>query len=807
MSETPAGPPGSVRQEVEGAGRAFSALNNMHINEYHTHYSSVPDRSDPETRLSGPASVRVPLAPRMLTRIHDRRKLRDLLLAAVLDASPADPAHSGIHVVHGLPGCGKTAVAQTVFDEAVSHSDSRGRPVAGIWVNASSTSSFLSGMLRVAQDRGASQDEVDAARSGARAAADLVWHYLDHSPQRWLLVLDNADDRGLPQEPGWLRSSTRGTVLVTSRNGTRATWGTAALHPLDVLELPFAVDLLLDLNVDAGDLQALERLAEALACHPLALVLAGCFLGQQIIDPIGVQEYIDRLHHDPGALLDQGAEAGEHDLRRLISTTWQLSLDMLTRRGTPEATTVLRLLSCFAPEPLPLGLLHPAALDASGLRAADPPLVGRNANRAILALQSQSLLSLARVPRDDGTAEIHTGQVHALLLETVAARTPADQRDALLSAAADLLGHLVDPGAGRYMDAQTMRLFTPHAAALLRRTVRAGSPATPRALDIVRTLRDQHYASGHYPVAFTLAEDAVAADTTGAAESATEATTLTDHHELARALRATGRYGEAVALHRATLESRERLLGHDHPQALDSAHALGLALYGLGAWDEDEQHMRRVADARSRVLGPGHPDSLDSGACLAEAIGAQGRWDEAVALARDVLARGEEHLPPDHPQALAARLTLAWTLSETGAAAEAEALVRPLLADSERLLGHHHPRTLNIGQLLAETLLTQERWAEAELTAAEVTAAREQVLGVEHPHTLAARHRLVLALLGSRQYSRAGVLADENLSSATRQLGDGHPETVAYRATRKQSRTLPSPDAHSDSDESEFPEL
>jgi tetratricopeptide (TPR) repeat protein len=795
-------PPGSVHQEIEGAGRAFSALNDMHINEYHTHYSSTPEHST--TAVSGPASVRVPLTPRMLTPIHDRRELRHLLLQAALDAGddPAEAPRPGVHVVYGLPGCGKTAVVQTVFDEVVARSDSSGRPMAGMWVDASSSSSFLAGMLRVAQDRGASQEEVDAARSGARAAADLVWHYLDHSPQRWLLVLDNADDRSLPQEPGWLRSSPRGTVLVTSRNGTRAAWGNAVLHPLDVLELPFAVDLLLDLDVDAGDLKALERLAEALACHPLALVLAGCFLGQQVLDPMGVQEYIERLRHDPGALLDQGAEAGKSDLRRLISTTWQLSLDMLTRRGTPEATTALRLLACFAPDPLPLGLLHPAALDTSALAAADPPLTGRNANRALLALQTQSLLALTRVPRDDGEAELRTVQVHALLLETVAARIPADQRDILLSAAADLLGRLVAPGTGRYIDAQTLRLFTPHAAALLRRAVRAGSPATSEALRIVRTLRDQHYAGGHYPVALTLAEEAAAADT-GAPESSADAEALTDRHELARALRATGRYGEAVALHRSTLESRARLLGPEHPQTLDSDHALGLALYGLGAWDQDERHMRHAADTRSRVLGAGHPDALDSGACLAEAIGAQGRWAEAVALARDVLARSEEHLPFDHPQSLAARLTLAWALSETGAATEAEALVRPLHADSERLLGRCHPRTLNIGQLLAETLLAQERWAQAELIALEVITARERILGSEHPHTLAARHRLVLALVGSGQYDRAGPLARANLSSVERLLGPEHPDTAACRAAYEQIRTPPSPDT--EDHESEFP--
>ena len=629
MTDQPQAPAGAnvLRSVVEDHGRAFQAMGDQVITEY-TVNIAAPSSGD-SLAWPSPESVRTPLTAALGSPLRDRSELQRLLLHA---ASGALPTTGGVHVVHGMAGCGKTALARTVFDTAVTEYG-----VVGLWVTASGIASFRSGMLAVAHDRGASQEEVDAARSGRRPAADLVWHYLDRSPEPWLLVIDNADDPAVFQDGVWLRQSRNGTVLITTRHGNAPVWRAARRHRLDVLEVSDAVQVLQDLAGVAEEPDAWAQLAQRLGCYPLALSLAGSFLGRQLLEPVTVDEYLQRLDEDP-SVLDLGADPGEQDARRLTATTWQISLDALARQGVPEATTLLRLLACFAPDPLPVGVLAPGRLDAAGLRQADPPLAGARANAALEGLISKSLAALVTTPAEDDLPAVRSVHVQRLLLDTVAARTPPAQQSLLLRCAADVLHQLLATGAEGYVDARTLRLFTPHAIALLRRTATHASHPADTALAIVRGLRDQTYDRGDYAAAHTLAQEARRV-TTGALT----AESLTDRHQFGRALSALGRFQEAANAHDATLRDRAELLGSEHPHTLDSAYELGICLYGLGRWADDEQHMRRAAEGRQRVLGRDHPDTVLAYSCLAEAIGQQERWTEAETLARANL----QVSPPD----------------------------------------------------------------------------------------------------------------------------------------------------------------
>ncbi|WP_251020615.1 tetratricopeptide repeat protein [Streptomyces sp. ISL-98] len=683
-----------------------------------------------------------------------------------------------------MPGCGKTAIAQTLFAEAVREHD-----IVGLWVNAATEPSFRSGMLAVAQDRGATQDEVDAARDGRRPAADLVWHRLEQSAERWLLVLDNADDPAALGDGVWLRPSRRGTVLITTRHGNAPLWRHAQPHRLDVLDLPDAVSVLLDLNVPAESQAKLEELAQALGCHPLALVLAGTYLGRRLLDPVTVDEFLERLRRDPSSTLDEGADPAERDLRRLISSTWQISLNALTDRGVPEASTLIRLLSCFASDPLPVGLLHSARLDATGLAQADPPLIGARADSALEGLRSQSMVATLDVPGDVGRPDVKCIQAHALLLDTVAACIPMDQRETIQTAAAMLLEDLLFKGAGEgtFLDAQSLRLFTPHALALLERTTRAQSTASARALAVVRYLRTQSYDRSDYTAAHTLAAAAAAAHDTLPTPDVPAA--LADRHELARTIAALGRYGEAAAQLREVLAAREEQLGPTHRHTLDSAQELALSLYGLGAWAEDEVHARSALEGRTHMLGSDHPDTIISAACLAEAVGEQQRWDEAEGIARPNLDRSLNALGKDHPNTLAACHTLAWVLFKKGQIEEARSLIEGTLAARIRILGAAHPRTLAARSMFANILRAQEQWQAAKHEALTVLSLRERSLGSEHPHTLGLRTVLIHIQIGAGETDAALALAETNLTACVRVHGREHPDTVSCQQALEQAHT------------------
>ncbi|NNN31011.1 tetratricopeptide repeat protein [Streptomyces sp. S3(2020)] len=739
---------------------------NVEIGQYVVHRDASPGPAASDR--SGPDSVRMPLAVRSPSPVRDRHEIRRDVLHAI--------GHPGVShskfVLYGTAGSGKTVLAEDLFHEVVA------RGVVGLWVNAATEVAFRAGMLAVALDRGADPGQVEAARVGRRPAADLVWQCLDAAAEPWLLVLDNADDPSVFGDGGWLRGSRRGTVLVTTRHGSAPLWRDADRRRLDVLGLDDAVCVLRDLNVTGYDQAALERLANGLGCHPLALTLAGAYLGQRRLDPVTVDEFLRRLREDPSGILDEAADPDERDLRRLISSTWQISLDALADRGVPEATPLMWLLSCYAPDPLPIGLLHAHRLGLTTLAQAEPPLPTRKADAALRGLMSQSMVADLDIPGDVGLPTVPCLQAHALLLDTVAARIPLDQREGILAAATQLLDHLLHEGEaeGTCLDAQTLRLFTPHALALLRRTVAARSAAVPKALGLVRYLRDQSRARGDYTSTHLLAESAV--HVPPSVSAATEAELLDDRYELACSLADLGRYAESVEIHREVLRARETQLGADHVQTLDSAHALGLALYGLGEWAEDELHLRRAVEGRRRVLGPEDAATIMSTACLAEAIGEQQRWDEAEALARTNVATSEAAHGPTSPYTLAARHTLAWALYRLGRLDEAEALASATLAERERALGSEHPRTLVIRDLLAGILCAQERWTEAEAAARSVLTAREEVLGAEHPHTLAMRTGLIRILTGAGDITAAQPLAVLNLEACIRVLGEAHPDTL-----------------------------
>lgn len=296
--------PRPMEGRASGSARIYQAGGDQYIEEHVHHHApgSAPLFGHPwtgpaEPREAAPDSVRMPLVGRAPRVLRDRTDLMERLRAAV--AGPG----SDIQVLHGMGGCGKTAVAQALFTEAV-----RDHGRVGLWVNASERVSLRAGMLAVAGDRGATAGELAAAAGGRRAAADLVWHYLDQSAQPWLLVLDNADDPAVLEEGSWLRPSPSGTVLVTTRHATSSLWRAPATssHRLGVLPLEDATLVLRDLAPDAGTRESARKVARRLGCLPLALTLAGAHLAHQLLESWSMDEYDRKLTEESTALVDRG---------------------------------------------------------------------------------------------------------------------------------------------------------------------------------------------------------------------------------------------------------------------------------------------------------------------------------------------------------------------------------------------------------------------------------------------------------------------------------------------------------------------
>ncbi|MFI5664469.1 tetratricopeptide repeat protein [Streptomyces sp. NPDC051684] len=697
---------------ADGHGRVYQASGDQHIVEHHHHASE----------WSGPDSVRHPAVGRAPVALRDRVGEMDQLRAAV------EPGVGNrVYVLHGLGGCGKTAVAYTLFRHAT---EQVGR--VGLWVNASDPASLRSGMLAVAADRGATDAELTGARGGLRPAADLVWHYLDRSGEPWLLVLDNADTPAILRAGGWLRTSPAGIVVVTTRQAATHWWPGAELLQFGVLPRQDAALVLQDIAPHAGTLDDAAEVADRLGHLPLALTLAGGFLAHQVIDPWTLADYRLRLDGstdiEPAALVDAVDET-HFDPRHLLNRTWQLSLDSLTAQGLPEATPLLRLLSCWAGDPLPLKLLANTELGAE--------LPGSRVESALRGLLDHSLTEL--VP-----GQVRCLRVHGILLDSVAHSTPDGQREQLVETAARLLLAMLPEVPERGAQDPAMLLLAPHVMALLRRATRWGTSSSTLegAADCAHRLIVAVHRSGDYSSALTLATDAVALATAGL--SSDNASVLRLRLRVGRALFRLGRFEEAEALYQELRSDCERALGADAPETLEACLKVGSPLANLGRIHEVPPLRSRVVRVREETLGSRHPLTLMARSAYMEIASNPGmaglpEQAEMIATGPGLLADCYGTLGELHVLTLTAELNFAACLICANRHAEALPHALKALTGYEQIFAADYPLVLNARHALGQVLTALGRHAEAVEQVELLVAGRLQVLGPTHPWTRSAQ--------------------------------------------------------------------
>ncbi|MGY4954376.1 tetratricopeptide repeat protein [Streptomyces nigrescens] len=690
---------------AEDDGRVYQSSRDQHISEYHYHGSDEPGSA-------GPDSVRRPAVGRAPVVLRDRAEVLERLRASV-----AEEDGGQAFVLHGMGGCGKTAVAHAFFQFATEVS---GR--VGLWVNASDRASLRSGMLAVAADRGATDGELLAARNGLRPGADLVWEHLDRSAEPWLLVLDNADDPEILRDGSWLRTSPGGIVVVTTRRAAARWWPGAELQHIGVLPREDAARVLCDLAPQSGTLKQASAIADRLGRLPLALTLAGGFLSHQVLDPWTMDAY--RRHLEEGErveLIDQGADLlSDTDPRHLVGRTWQLTLDAFEARGLPEAVSLLRLLARFASEPLPLTLLNRPEISGVLPRA--------RTETALRALLDQSLTELVNVG-------VRCIQSHGVLLDSVASATPSDSLSTLNSTACRLLDAAIPklPDAGP--EDPHLRLLSPHVIALLQRG--ANSATTADLVDIATRLATALHRTGDYLSAWETAHNAVALSEQILGSE--HRLVLAARSRAGRALFRLGKYSEAEPLLRQVRSTQERLFGAHDPDTLDSSHGLQLVLGNLGKQAEALSLLHATIAGRQSSLGPAHPLTLRSRASLLTILSAAELEREDNSALLSLPSECERHLGPDHTVTLGARHNHSWALYVLGHFSEADEEIR-LVADTyERRFGSDYPIALSAQQLYARIQHKLGNFEAAVSLMNDVTERRTNSLGADHPFTAASR--------------------------------------------------------------------
>ncbi len=269
-----------------------------------------------------------------------------------------------------------------------------------------------------------------------------------------------------------------------------------------------------------------------------------------------------------------------------------------------------------------------------------------------------------------------------------------------------------------------------------------------------------------------------------------------------------GQYSDAERMFRVVLQERERVLGSEHPDTLETRNDLEAALYyegkyaeaeaeartllairgkvlnladdlfAEGRYAEAETEFRTVVKLKEKVFGPENPNTLRSRNNLASVLGVQGQYAEAEAEFRALVTLAEKVFGPENPFTLSTRSNLAEALNKAGKYAEAEAEGRKVLKLDERVLGPEHPDSLDTRSNLAEALLHQGKYTEAEAEDHQVVKLEEKVLGPEHPNTLDTRNHLAEVLAAQTRYVEAEAEYREVINLREKVLGVDHPDTL-----------------------------
>ena len=247
---------------------------------------------------------------------------------------------------------------------------------------------------------------------------------------------------------------------------------------------------------------------------------------------------------------------------------------------------------------------------------------------------------------------------------------------------------------------------------------------------------------------------------------------------LANTHRNSGNLDSAISLYQRCLQTRERLLGAEHPDTLSTISNLGIVLSDKGDYEKAEVHYIRCLQAQERVLGTEHPLTLATVNLFAALYSNKGNYGRAQELYIRCLEARERLLGTEHPDTLTTvnnLATLYWTMGDYE---QAYLLFKRCLKTRESLLGEEHPDTLMTVNNLASLYWSKGEYRQAESFYMRCLEARERLLGVEHPDTLGTVNNLATLQLNKGDYAQAEAFYLRCLEAKESVLGAEHPDTL-----------------------------
>ncbi|KAF8598137.1 FabD/lysophospholipase-like protein [Ceratobasidium sp. AG-I] len=526
-----------------------------------------------------------------------------------------------------------------------------------------------------------------AANAGTTQEEALVW--LESKQERWLLVLNNADDPKLNLQQFFPKCA-HGDILVTTRNQEMRTHtrGTGHFCRVGGMLPEDALELMLRVSPAEGKNDAISiatTLVEQFGYFALAIVQAGAYMHTT---ECGLAEYLKIFQKARAEVLRRGLIQQQDDHELSLFTSWEVSYRQLSARSTQ----LLHIISFFHHEGIMEAIFEAASTRTLSYEVQIPLNESQVATQTIIFRFLATLRTLYDewnpLALKDLTRELRafslldydipscSYSMHPLVQEW--SRATAPDATAMCECAAWVLALCVRFGKESSEDFAFRRRLLPHLLAL-------DSDHSQMVPELTRYLQLVYLEAGYEKEYEALM--GISLQASRAVLGNEHPTTLTCMQNLALAFWRQGRLEEAEALQTEGIELIKRVLGHEHPETLASIQNLALTYRDQKRWQEAEGLFLEVIEDRKWVIGAEHRNTLASMGELALAYWCQGRLSEAELLFAKVLETRRRMLGRAHPDTLNGMHGLASIYEKQGRLREAESLMTETLALNKQVWG------------------------------------------------------------------------------------------------------------------------
>ncbi|KAF8530182.1 hypothetical protein BU17DRAFT_78785 [Hysterangium stoloniferum] len=690
-------------------------------------------------------------------------------------------------LLYGMGGVGKTQICLKFIEELLGNDCYFWRI---FWIDGTNTETLTNGFSQIA-------DDPEAQSKGIKKSPDAVLRWLTATQKKCLMIFDNADGMdGVVKD--YLQQICQIHVLITSRNPGLARDVTDSLEVLsmesDQALALFQAAAKFDNNSNTVPQELLEKVVAQLGFLPLAIDIAGAAISTGLCE---VAEYlmIHEKYHTDIFDADNPSMKGALGYNHTVYSTLRLSYDLIEKqaillKSAQDALFILKVLGFFHHQNIMESIFKqaaefpPANTYDGKLQTTSSDLPGQllrcNSDgeweSLPCRLAMQVLCDYSLLSRDPATQYSYSWTMHPLIHMWIRDQALGEDDTPHYYAARALIVGSINREE-MMKDILFRQELLPHVIA------NQGVPNGRKQGyydDLCERSARVYSQAGKWSNAKLLEIQVV--ESREQILGTEHPDTLRARANLAGTYRQLGRWTNAKQLEVLVLEASKRILGTEHPDTLRARANLAVTYHQLGRWTDAEQLEIQVLEAREQILGTEHPDTLRTRANLAGTYRQLGRWTDAEHLEVLVLEATKRILGTEHPDTLRARANLAGTYHQLGRWTAAEQLEVQVLEAREQIFSTEHPDTLTAKANLAATYHQLGRWTDAEQLEALVLESSKRILGTEHPDTLRARANLAAIYYQLGRWTDAEQLELQVLESSKRILGTEHPDTLRARA-------------------------